>query len=522
MEKKDCTPKVLPSLDLSGWREFQNGLSALLGMPLSLYEPGGALLVPPAAEPCVCRSIGETPRGSELCSEMIGRVISEALEKKSVYIHKCHANKYIFGIPVSIDPGRSFVIIGGRTYLKGTEIRDFYEGVMGYGLDEQAVFALREEINPVPPGSIFMVPAIVSGMAAPFLKCVVLSSGPPAPGDSGLAGFKGFKALEEVYKSLAPVLDREELYETILEKSSELVGADRGSLMILDKKNKVLSVKAAKGVDRQSVENLKIRVGEGISGAIAAKGLPVLVRDIEAEVPAWKNKPSYKTKSFISVPLKLEKRVIGVLNVSDKSSGRVFSEEDLHLLNSFANYASIALERGAYYSMSEELKMLSMTDPLTGLFNRRYFRERLFEEVERVKRHNECFTSFVIDIDNFKSFNDRYGHLAGDEVLKGVARAIRDAVRSMDVVARYGGEEFAVILPHTNKKDAYVIAERIRKGVQDYRPPNADRDIWPTISLGVAEFPLDASHIDDLINKADKAMYLAKRMGKNKVVVYER
>lgn len=521
MENKDCIPKVLPPLDLSGWREFQNGLSSLLGMPLSLYDSGGALLVPPAWEPCVCRSIAGSPRGAELCSGMIARVISEALEKKSVYIHKCHANNYIFGIPVLLDSGHSFVILGGRTYLKGTEIRDFYEGVMGYGLDEQAVFGLRQEINPVPPGSIFMVPAIVNGMAAPFLRCVVTSAG-SCLGEPGPVGLKGFKALEEVYKSLAPVLDREELYETILAKSSELVGADRGSLMILDKKNNVLSVKAARGMDFKAVENLKIKVGEGISGAIAAKGMPVFVRDIEREVPAWKNRPRYKTKSFISIPLMLERKVIGVLNVSDKTSGAVFSEEDLHLLTSFANYASIALERGAYYSMSEELKMLSMTDPLTGLFNRRYFRERLFEEVERVKRHNECFTSFVIDIDNFKTFNDRYGHLAGDEVLKGVARAIRDAVRSMDVVARYGGEEFAVILPHTNKKDAYVIAERIRRGVQDYRPPNADHDVWPTISLGVAEFPVDASHIDDLINKADKAMYLAKRMGKNKVVVYER
>ena len=171
--------------------------------------------------------------------------------------------------------------------------------------------------------------------------------------------------------------------------------------------------------------------------------------------------------------------------------------------------------------MSEELKMLSMTDPLTGLFNRRYFRERLYEEVERVKRHDGCFSTFIIDIDNFKAFNDRYGHLAGDELLKGVAKAVREAVRSMDVVARYGGEEFAVILPHTDKKDASIIAERMRKGVQDYRPPHNIFEEWPTISLGVAEFPADASHIDDLINKADRAMYLAKRMGKNRVVMYE-
>ncbi|MDP2690569.1 MAG: sensor domain-containing diguanylate cyclase, partial [Deltaproteobacteria bacterium] len=324
-----------------------------------------------------------------------------------------------------------------------------------------------------------------------------------------------------VYRSLAPVLDREELYETILVKSSELVEAERGSLMILDNKNNMLSIKASKGIDRRITDNLRVRIGEGISGAIAAKGLPVMVRDIESEVPSWKNRPVYKTKSFISVPLKLDTRVIGVINVSDKSTGGSFSDHDMDMLLSFASFASIAIERGAYYSMSEELKMLSMTDPLTGLFNRRYFRERLFEEVERVKRHSECFSSFLIDIDDFKSFNDRFGHAVGDDVLKGVSRTIRDAVRSMDVVARYGGEEFAVILPHTSKRDALIIAERIRKDVEEYKAMVAPFKEWPTISLGVAEFPNDAKDIDDLINKADSAMYHAKRTGKNRVVVYE-
>ena len=327
--------------------------------------------------------------------------------------------------------------------------------------------------------------------------------------------------LEKVYRAIAPVLNREDLYEAILEKSSELVEAERGSLMILDNKSNVLSIKASKGIDRRVIDNLRVRIGEGISGSVAARGISVMVRNIEDEVPSWKNRSVYKTKSFIAIPLKLEDRVIGVVNVSDKISGGSFSDQDMELLQSFVSFASIALERGAYYSMSEELKMLSMTDPLTGLFNRRYFRERLFEEVERVKRHGECFSAFLIDIDDFKTFNDRFGHAFGDEVLKGVSRTIRDAVRSMDVVARYGGEEFAVILPHTNKKDAFIIAERIREDVEEYKKMVKAFKEWPTISLGVAEFPNDANDIDDLINKADSAMYHAKRTGRNRVVVYD-
>ncbi len=509
-------------LDLALWREFQDGLSALINMPVALYDAGGVLLAPPSKESALCSAVKSVDAGRSRCRDTYMKAIAQVIDKGKPYIYKCHTNQYIIAVPVAIDSSRTVVIVTGHAYIAGGEFKEFYEGVFRLGLDESTLTRLRAELITITPKSVFTIPNIVYNLVAPFLKS--LSSFKPAEAvisDAHRARLNGFYALEQVYRSIAPVLDREELYETILSKSSELVEAERGSLMILDSKNKVLSVKASKGIDKGIIENLKIKVGEGICGSIAAKGLPVMVRNIEAEVPSWKNRPVYRTKSFISIPLKLDSRVIGVINMSDKISGASFSEEDLHLLLSFANYASIALERGAYYSMSEELKMLSMTDPLTGLFNRRYFRERLYEEVERVKRHDECFSTFIIDIDNFKSFNDRYGHLAGDEVLKGVSKAIRDAVRSMDVVARYGGEEFAVILPHTNKKDSYIIAERIRKGVEEYRP-NTDIKEWPTISLGVAEFPHDANHIDDLINKADSAMYHAKRMGKNRVVVYER
>lgn len=521
MENKIIKKSPPDSLDLSAWREFQDGLSVLLDIPLSLYDSSGAEISPPVRERCLCGAIKATPLGKSRCDEMARRAVAQVIENNKIYIYKCHANMYIFAIPVVTGSGEVFVIIGGKTFLAGSEFKDFYEGIAGFGFNEDTIVSLRDGIKTIPPKSIFTIPNIVSNMSAPLFKCICSRTATRGTEDYG-SRLKGFYALEKVYKSIAPVLDREELYETILAKSSELVGAERGSLMILDNKNKVLSIKASKGIDKKVLDSLRVKMGEGISGSIAAKGLPVIVRNIEDEVPAWKNKPRYKTKSFISIPLKLENRVIGVINVSDKLSGDVFSEEDLHLLLSFANYASIALERGAYYSMSEELKMLSMTDPLTGLFNRRYFKERLFEEVERVKRHNECFTAFMIDIDNFKSFNDRYGHLAGDEILKGVSKAIRDAVRSMDVVSRYGGEEFAVILPHTDKKDSVVIAERIRKGVEGFKPMSGLFTEWPTISLGVAEFPGDANNIDDLINKADRAMYLAKRMGKNRVIMYER
>jgi len=512
-------------MDLALWGEFAHGLSEMLGVPLSLYDASGGLISSPSLDNPVCASAMSTPPGRRTCAEVRAQAVSEAVEKQSLYVLKCHANQYIFAVPVVIDHNRTLVVIGGHVYLSGDEAAQFAEGARAMGLDDDAASGLMDRIKTIPPNSLFTIPAIVRNMAAPFLKGICLpqpqGTARSAARANGRDRLKGFYALERVYRSLAPLLEREELYETILEKSSELVGAEKGSLMILDEKDNVLSVKACKGIEPELRDRVRVRIGEGISGAIAAKGLPVMVEDIETEDPSRRNRPRYRTKSFISVPLKLEGRVIGVINVSDKVSGEIFSEEDLQLLLSFASYASIALERGAYYSLSEELKTLSMTDPLTGLFNRRYFLERIFEEVERVKRHSECFTVFILDVDDFKAFNDTYGHVAGDELLKAISRVIRDAVRSMDVVARIGGEEFAVILPHTSKTDSHDIAERIRSDVEACRPDMGRFKRSATVSLGIAEFPSDADNIDDLIEKADAAMYKAKRSGKNKVVLYE-
>jgi diguanylate cyclase (GGDEF)-like protein len=512
------------SINLSLWKDFQDALSTLLDIPIALYDRHGVPIVPCSGNARICEAVKGNEKGAQRCDDLYSRAITQVLEKGKTYIYKCHTNQYIFAVPVFIDVNCSFVVIGGHAFLSGSEEKDFCKGTEGLGFDERVISSLRKGLKTIPPRSIFTVPNIVSNLAVPFLKCLYLMSSSGGSDEMKAAQanrLRSFSALQDVYRSLAPVLNRDELYETILAKSSELVGAERGTLMILDNTNNVLTVKASVGIEKAIVENLRIRAGDGISGGIAEKGSPLVVRDIEAELPDRKNRPSYKTRSFISLPIKLDNKVIGVINISDKITGEVFSEEDMHLLMTFANYASIALERGEYYSLSEELKLLSMTDPLTGLFNRRYFHERIFEEIERVKRHSECFTVFVIDIDNFKSINDRHGHSTGDEILKMVAHTIRDAVRSMDVVARYGGEEFAVILPHTTKRDAYDIAERMRRGVEKDAMFTDTIELHPTVSIGIAEFPHDAGSIDEIVNKADQAMYMAKRLGKNRVVMHE-
>lgn len=336
---------------------------------------------------------------------------------------------------------------------------------------------------------------------------------------------RDFTMLREVSKALSLIIDEEELYKIILDKSTELVGAKHGSLMLIDGEGEELAVKAIKGINEKLVEHLRIKVGEGISGRVMETSTPLLVKNIELDHRFKRqSRPRYETGSFLSIPLSVRSKSIGVLNISDKINGEVFSDEDLDLLLSFIFYATIAIERSQFYNISEELRKISITDPLTNLLNRRYFFERISEEIERSKRDGKPFTFMMIDIDNFKHFNDSRGHLAGDEALRRVSGAIIHTIRAIDVASRYGGEEFSVILPLTDKESSLIIAERLRQEVEriHFEKTEGVPEVNLSVSIGLSSYPLDAEDATELINYADKALYYAKENGKNRVVLFEK
>ena len=335
---------------------------------------------------------------------------------------------------------------------------------------------------------------------------------------------KDVDVLKLAAERLNPVKEPDMLYETIVDTSVYLADAEKGSLMLVEEDASYLTIKAAKGINKKLLSEIKIKAGEGIAGKVYREGVPLIVDDIEKdEKMLIRRRPKYKTGSFISIPLKIGEKTIGVLNISDKITGEVFSERDMALLRSFASYASIALERSMYFNLAGHLKELSITDFQTELFNRRYFEERLFEELQRSNRYNLSFSLAMIDIDDFKLFNDSEGHLAGDEVLKNIAGIAKESLRVIDVIARFGGEEFAVVMPQTEKDEAYIVAERIRNSVKEQLP--CTWKTFPrhniTISTGIATFPHDGKDRKELIRNADKALYRAKMDGKDKTVVYE-
>jgi len=327
--------------------------------------------------------------------------------------------------------------------------------------------------------------------------------------------------LMSLANTLLLVDNKEQLYEAILGIACDLIDATQGSIMLIDKNGENMHIVFTRGITLNIARRLPIKVGKGIAGQVAQSGEPLLVSDVEKDVRvAMVNRPRFKSKSLICIPLKLKEKIIGVLNLSDKTNLAPFSTDDLQLLTSFANLASLMIERSLVLEQSVRFEQLSVTDSLTGLYNRRFLKSRLEEELNRSIRQELNLTVLFIDLDFFKNYNDVCGHLAGDLALKKTADIIKASLRDMDVVARYGGEEFCAVLPGTSKSEALIVAERIRSEIEKEKFAG-ETDIPPrriTASLGVASFPEDGSSYTELVHASDVALYQAKANGRNRIV----
>ena len=210
-------------------------------------------------------------------------------------------------------------------------------------------------------------------------------------------------------------------------------------------------------------------------------------------------------------PLTVKETTLGALVIEG------VAKEDYPYLNLLISPFALGLKRSRLYKMIQEL---AITDSLTGLYTRRYALERLREEFNRALAHTLNLSFLMIDADGFKDCNDKFGHLVGDIVLCEIGSRIKENIREVDMLARFGGEEFMVSLPNTSKDSAFLIAERIRKGIEAQSIRAYDEKVQLTVSIGLASFPLDAKTPEDLTGKADWALYQAKKLGKNRVCVF--
>ena len=216
------------------------------------------------------------------------------------------------------------------------------------------------------------------------------------------------------------------------------------------------------------------------------------------------------------MPVAAQGRVLGVLSLYDRDDGEPFTLADAEALTAFAVQAAVAIEN---VQLHAEAERLSVTDPLTGAWNFRYFERRFEQEIERSRRFGRVLALLMLDLDHFKSVNDRYGHQRGDDVLVEFARRVTGSVRDIDTFARYGGEEFVLILPETNLDGGLAVAEKLRMAIHGtpFRG-RGDHGVRLTVSIGVACFPEHATSREELLRAADEALYEAKLQGRDRVV----
>jgi diguanylate cyclase (GGDEF)-like protein len=344
---------------------------------------------------------------------------------------------------------------------------------------------------------------------------------------------KELTSFYEFTKKLSSTLELDIIFDHVVGILGDILEADTLGITLLNKETNTSTLKRAGKQRREDIED-KIIIHQGtLVGLVIETKKYFYSEDLSAREKyrsvlgkeidfACRMK---EVKSILIYPLKEPKihanqegeNIVGCLIIGRRTK-KVFNEGERSLAEIMSQEAAKAISNSLTYL---KIKELAITDGLTGLYNYRYFQERLSETLTRSERFPEKVSLILVDVDKFKQLNDTHGHQAGDTLLQSLAQAISESLRRIDILARYGGDEFAIILTHTNEKGAKIVAEKIKQKVENHCLKFKGEEIRVTLSLGISTYPENASTKDSLIEKADRALYEAKRLGRNRSVHYE-
>ena len=324
--------------------------------------------------------------------------------------------------------------------------------------------------------------------------------------------------LYDIGRAMTHISDLKSLLKYILNQAIAVTHAEKGSIMLHDPDTDRLSIRVLAGLEdkvyQERVNNNEITCrsflpGEGVAGRVFQSGKAIFINETGGNSSFVEPSSSF-AQSIACIPMHVYNETIGVINVTNKKGDAGFIADDIDMLSAVADQAAVSISKAQLWEMA-------VNDSLTGLHVRRYFMVRFQEEVSRTERYEKTLSVVMADLDYFKAVNDTFGHTAGDRVLKAVGEYLHASIRDVDCVGRYGGEEFVLLLPETDKTAARGLSERLRKGIEAMQLGNLPNI---TISMGVATFPEDGRTAEELLQKADAALYEAKNKGRNRVVGY--
>jgi len=525
------------------WTEVQDGVAESCGLALLLVDGHQPPAIAISNNNSICEAFQTSPDYATLCDPYCGAAHSRAIKAGGQVEYECHAGLQCFAKPVEISGGkRKLAVIGGRAFVKSVDYQRLMERFRTGDLQGLAasadvfsniLFAEQQRLNELAERvekSAHRFRSVGSNGSASTAQKPQPEPKPQPDLEKEIDRLRNeLEYRARFADSLQHFLERiigdnpAQTYESIVTNSKELFESERASLLLLNENSNELILKSASGLATDPALVGPIRVGEGVSGEAINSGKPIVVRDLRSSGrrPAPPER-SYKTDSFISYPIIIGGRKVGVLNVTDKKGGRRFDEVDLSLLEIIGPQMAVALERAEWQERANEFQLMSITDSLTGMPNRRYLEERLAEELNRSKRYDYAMSFLMIDIDDFKAYNDKNGHQAGDLAIQITGHCLKAALRAADIASRYGGEEFCILLPQTGMSEAGAIAERIRQRVNSTHYPHGKSQPLGrvTISVGVSTFSQMVNTSETIIAAADRALYQAKSLGKDRVEFY--
>lgn len=328
------------------------------------------------------------------------------------------------------------------------------------------------------------------------------------------------RIFDSLGKALTSSLDLTEVLRIVVEKLGGLVASKYFALLMVDDSSNHFYYQFPKTSDEQSNS---FNLGRGILGWCLERGKGHLFSQ-PAEDPMYDEEVDgvvlKDARSMITLPIMSRGSVLGLLVFFRDQDEASFTDEHYRLLQTFNDYVTIAVENARNYKYVQEL---TVTDDLTKLYNSRYLHLVLERELARSERYKEDVSIVFIDIDNFKSINDKNGHMVGSSLLKEFGDFLLSMIRTSDVAIRYGGDEFVLVLPRTGKKDALIFVNRLVETLHNYVfLKQKHLNIKMTASFGIATFPEDGKNIDQIISAADKAMYIVKRGSKDGVYAVTR
>ena len=519
-----------------GWTELQTSIAESSGISLLLVEGYQPPAMAIANNNSICEALQSSPEHVGLCDPFCGVAHSRAVSANSITHYRCHAGLQCFAMPVELGEERQLVMIGGRAFVSSSDYRELAERFRHGDLQElfsedlfrNVIFADEADLDHA---------ALRVAQAARDFKGQTPNEVEPAPPETEPVADPDQTEIESaasdierhafvdsirLFAERIDASDPAQTYQSIVAQSADLMNAERGSLLLLNESANALTLTAARGMRAPLSEVAPIPVGEGIAGSVVREGLP-FVGTIDELGQQDSPERGYKTRSFISYPISIGTRRFGVLNLADKIGGGAYDASDLSVIGLVAPQIALALERAAWQQRANQFQLMSITDPLTGLHNRRYLEARLTEELSRSKRYNYPLSFMMIDIDDFKLYNDRNGHQAGDRALEITAQCLRAALRKVDVASRYGGEEFSILLPQTTLQEAGVLADRIRRKILSATFPHGKSQPLGTVtvSIGLSTFSASLDSAEAIVRAADRALYHAKSHGKNRAYAYQ-